>query len=207
MVSARVLLSAGLLGAASLASAFQPGRVHHTRRTAALRNSASDVEDYLAANCPSASALLSKTGAAMKKILKDGEGEFSPSCCSSSRLLFAHITCQMDIYSRASTAEGGFTIFAPNEAAFEDLGDKLRSSLDDVRNDEMAEKIASYHVIAEPVTSDQLFNSGGVVTEGGEVPAERSVSGGFFGVGGKEVRFGAYLVHYFLFADNGVHGY
>ena len=40
---------------------------------------------------------------------------------------------------------------------------------------------------AEPVTADQLFNSGGVVTEGGEVPAERSVSGGFFGVGGKEV--------------------
>ncbi|KAL9179529.1 hypothetical protein ACHAXT_008819 [Thalassiosira profunda] len=156
MVSARVLLSAGLLGAAPLADAFQPAHVHHTRRTA-LSNSASDVEDYLAANYPSASALLAKTGAAMKKILKDGE------------------------------AEGGFTIFAPNEAAFEDLGDKLRSSLDDVRNDEMAEKIASYHVIAEPVTSDQLFNSGGVVTEGGEVPAERSVSGGFFGVGGKEV--------------------
>ena len=49
------------------------------------------------------------------------------------------------------------------------------------------EKISLYHVIDEPVTADQLFNSGGVVTEGGEVPAERSVSGGFFGVGGQEV--------------------
>lgn len=57
--------------------------------------------------------------------------------------------------------------------------------LEDVRNVEMTGKIASYHVVLEPVTADQLFNSGGIVTEGGEVPAERSVSGGFFGVGGK----------------------
>lgn len=78
----------------------------------------------------------------------------------------------------------GFTIFAPNEKAFKDLG-KKRDQLEDVRNDEVAEKIVSYHVILEPVTADQLFNSGGVVTEGGEVPAERSVSGGFLGVGGK----------------------
>ena len=49
----------------------------------------------------------------------------------------------------------------------------------------VAEKIASYHIIIEPVTAEQLFNSGGVVTEGGTVPVERSVSGGFLGVGSK----------------------
>lgn len=80
-------------------------------------------------------------------------------------------------------AEIGFTIFAPNEAAFEE---GKREQLDDVRNGEVTEKVASYHVILEPVTADQLFNSGGVITEGGEVAAERSISGGFFGVGGKE---------------------
>jgi hypothetical protein len=52
---------------------------------------------------------------------------------------------------------------------------------------QVSEKIASYHIIVEPVTAEQLFNSGGVVTEGGAVPAERSVSGGFFGVGGKGI--------------------
>jgi hypothetical protein len=41
-------------------------------------------------------------------------------------------------------------------------------------------------VIAEPVTDKDLFNSGGVITLGGEVPCERSRSGGMFGVGGKE---------------------
>ena len=58
---------------------------------------------------------------------------------------------------------------------------------------QVAEKIASYHIILEPVTAEQLFNSGGVVTEGGAVPAERSVSGGFFGVGGK-----GELAHHFF---------
>lgn len=156
-----------LVGIASACSAFRScpraslrdGAVAAPRRRrgvdplAPLPGAASDAEEYLSANHPSFSSLLSKNGDVAKKVLK---------------------------------SESGFTIFAPNESAFADLGEKRRSQLDDVRNDEVTEKIASYHVIAEPVTSDQLFNSGGVVTEGGEVPAERSVSGGFFGVGGKE---------------------
>ncbi|KAL7533327.1 hypothetical protein ACHAWF_004471 [Thalassiosira exigua] len=141
-------------------------------RTSSLFDSAIDVEDFLAENYPSCSALLAKNGDAMKKIIK---------------------------------SEEGFTIFAPNEAAFSDLGERRRSQLEDIRNDEVTEKIASYHVIAEPVTADQLFNSGGVVTVGGEVPAERSVSGGFFGVGGKEdggvTLNGAKVVKSMEFAD------
>ena len=70
----------------------------------------------------------------------------------------------------------------------------------------MAEKIAAYHCIDEPVTADQLFNSGGVVTLGGEVPAERSVSGGLFGVGGKEdggIKLnGSKVVNSFEFVDD-----
>lgn len=92
-----------------------------------------------------------------------------------------------DALKKILKSEFGFTIFAPNEAAFSDLGEAKSAQLGDVRNDEMCEKIAGYHFIDEPVTADQLFNSGGIVTLGGEVPAERSVSGGLFGLGGKEV--------------------
>jgi len=91
-----------------------------------------------------------------------------------------------DAMKKIIKSESGFTIFAPNEAAFAELGDKKREQLEDVRNEEVTESIAKYHVILEPVTADQLFNSGGVVTEGGDVTSEKTVSGGFFGVGGKE---------------------
>ena len=80
----------------------------------------------------------------------------------------------------------GYTVFAPNAQAFEDLGQKKRDQLKDVRNAETAEKIGAYHVINEPVTAEELFASGGVITLGGEVPVGRSTSGGVFGFGGKE---------------------
>ena len=79
-----------------------------------------------------------------------------------------------------------FTIFAPNSAAFESLGEDRRNQLRDPRNGELAEKIGMYHVIGEEVTAEALFNAGGVVTMGGEVSIERSRSGGMFGVGGTE---------------------
>jgi hypothetical protein len=81
---------------------------------------------------------------------------------------------------------GGFTIFAPNAAAFQNLGDTKQGQLQDIRNLETTEKMGAYHVIAEVVTADQLFNAGGVVTLGGDVMIDRSVSGGMFGMGGKE---------------------
>mmetsp|Transcript_38553 Transcript_38553/g.92874 ORF Transcript_38553/g.92874 Transcript_38553/m.92874 type:complete len:209 (+) Transcript_38553:102-728(+) len=176
MVSARSMYTniGFVVGIAGISSAFQSTRVLTTSRTrtTVLSDSASDVEDFIAANFPSCSNFLSKNGDSMKKIIK---------------------------------ADVGFTIFAPNEAAFEDLGETKRNQLEDVRNGEVTEKIASYHVILEPVTADQLFNSGGVITEGGEVPAERSVSGGFFGVGGKEdggvTLNGAKVVNSFEFTD------
>eukprot|EP00580_Thalassiosira_gravida_P002105 CAMPEP_0201611722 /NCGR_PEP_ID=MMETSP0492-20130828/20898_1 /ASSEMBLY_ACC=CAM_ASM_000837 /TAXON_ID=420259 /ORGANISM="Thalassiosira gravida, Strain GMp14c1" /LENGTH=199 /DNA_ID=CAMNT_0048077985 /DNA_START=19 /DNA_END=615 /DNA_ORIENTATION=- len=172
-----------LIGIATVSNAFQPPSSHHTlhrttlTRKSHLSNTASDVEEFIAANYPSCSNLLSKNGDSMKAIVK---------------------------------ADVGFTIFAPNEAAFIDLGEKKLDQLGDVRNDEVTEKIASYHVILEPVTADELFNSGGVVTEGGEVPAERSISGGFFGVGGKEdggvTLNGAKVVQSFQFADATITG-
>jgi Fasciclin domain len=80
----------------------------------------------------------------------------------------------------------GFTLFAPNDAAMQALGDKKQSQLMDPRNLETTQKIVGYHVVSERVTSEQLYNSGGVFTIAGEVPVERSVSGGMLGIGGQE---------------------
>jgi uncharacterized surface protein with fasciclin (FAS1) repeats len=99
---------------------------------------------------------------------------------------FSLLSRNNDAMKAINKSESGFTVFAPNEKAFESLGDKKRGQLKDVRNEEVTEKIAAYHVIAEPVTDKVLFNSGGVITLGGEVPCERSTSGGMFGIGGKE---------------------
>lgn len=79
-----------------------------------------------------------------------------------------------------------FTVFAPNAAAFAALGDTRRQQLADPRNLEASEKVGLYHGVAELVTADDLFDSGGVITLGGTIPVERSKSGGLFGVGGTE---------------------
>lgn len=86
----------------------------------------------------------------------------------------------------AGVEEGGFTIFAPSATALQALGESKQKQLLDPRNLETTQKVGAYHVIAETVTADQLFNSGGVITLGGQVAVERSKSGGVFGVGGKE---------------------
>jgi len=89
----------------------------------------------------------------------------------------------------ADTEEGnepGFTVFLPSLEALQKLGpDKLKQMMDD-RNLETTQKIAAYHVIGEPVTAEALFEAGGVLTVGGEVPIERATTGGFFGIGGTE---------------------
>lgn len=82
--------------------------------------------------------------------------------------------------------EVGFTVFAPTAEALQALGADKENQLFDERNLETSQKIGAYHVIGEPVTLEALFNAGGVITVGGEVPIERSISGGLFGIGGQE---------------------
>jgi uncharacterized surface protein with fasciclin (FAS1) repeats len=82
--------------------------------------------------------------------------------------------------------EYGFTIFAPSDNALQRLGETKVSQLIDPRNLETTQKIAGYHVIAEAVTSDQLYDCGGVMTIAGSIPVERSTTGGLFGMGGQE---------------------
>ncbi|VEU33672.1 unnamed protein product [Pseudo-nitzschia multistriata] len=82
--------------------------------------------------------------------------------------------------------EPGFTVFVPSVEALQNMDVEKQNQLLDERNLETIQKIAAYHVIGEPVTSEALFEAGGVLTVGGEVPIERSVTGGFFGFGGTE---------------------
>lgn len=83
--------------------------------------------------------------------------------------------------------EDAVTLFVPNAAAFEALGEKRRLQLRDPRNREVTEKIAAYHVVGEFVSRDQLFDSGGVVTMAGDLPIVQTTSGGLFGIfGAKE---------------------
>jgi uncharacterized surface protein with fasciclin (FAS1) repeats len=100
--------------------------------------------------------------------------------------------------------DSGYTLFVPNAKAFEDLGDKKRGQLEDVRNLETAQKVGAYHVVpTEKLTATQLFTEdwtgprpaegkprplsyGGLVTLGGELPVTRSKSGGFLGFGATE---------------------
>jgi len=80
----------------------------------------------------------------------------------------------------------GFTIFAPTNEALESMDVTKQGQLFDERNLETSQKIAAFHVIDEKVTAEDLFNCGGVVTLGGEIPVDRSKSGGMFGMGGQE---------------------
>ena len=80
----------------------------------------------------------------------------------------------------------GYTVLAPNEAAFAKLDDKRQKQLKDPRNGEVVEQIGAYHVISDPVSKDDLYESSGVVTAGGRIDVGRSVVGGFMGIGGKE---------------------
>jgi len=89
----------------------------------------------------------------------------------------------------SETEEGnevGFTVFVPSSEALMNMSPEKQTQLTDERNLETIQRIAGYHVIGEPVTAEALFEAGGVMTVGGEVPIERSVTGGFFGIGGKE---------------------
>lgn len=100
--------------------------------------------------------------------------------------------------------EGKTTILVPNDLAFEQLGEKKIKQINDPRNDEIRQKMGSYHVVSgKSITAVELRTEdwtkgrpkdgskpntliAGVVTMSGEVPVGRSKSGGFLGFGAKE---------------------
>ena len=99
---------------------------------------------------------------------------------------FAALVFQNEELWRGLRDGSGYTVLAPNEAAFNKLEDKRRAQLKDPRNGEVVEQIGAYHVISDPVSKDDLYESSGVVTAGGRIDVGRSVVGGFMGIGGKE---------------------
>ena len=99
---------------------------------------------------------------------------------------FAALVFQNEELWRGLRDGSGYTVLAPNEAAFAKLDDKRQNQLKDPRNGEVVEQIGAYHVISDPVSKDDLYESSGVVTAGGRIDVGRSVTGGLFGIGGRE---------------------
>ena len=99
----------------------------------------------------------------------------------------------VDVLKELRQPDRAFTIFAPNDLAFEKLGDKRLQQLRDPRNLETTNKIAAFHCVVdadgEVITADAILapnsNIGGVLTLAGEVPIGPSQSGGFMGLGAK----------------------
>ncbi|KAG7338362.1 fasciclin domain containing protein [Nitzschia inconspicua] len=99
--------------------------------------------------------------------------------------------------------KGSVTVFVPNDDAFAALGEKKLRQLEDPRNDEIKEKMGSYHIMPEPISAIELRTEdwtkgrpkdgskpntliAGIRTLSGEVPVGRSKSGGFLGLGATE---------------------
>ena len=100
---------------------------------------------------------------------------------------------------RAKRASNGATV---TSRTMENIDPKRKVQISDKRNEEVTEKLASYHVIPNgKVTQERLkredwtvpkvdgvaaLSIGGVLTLGGELRVGRSKSGGFLGFGAKE---------------------
>merc|ERR1711966_427926 len=104
-----------------------------------------------------------------------------------------------DIYKvlRESESSNGFTIFCLSDAIMEGIDSQRKVQISDPRNEEVTEKLASYHVIANgKVTQERLKREDWTVPRsadgvaalalGGELRIGRSKSGGFLGWGAKE---------------------
>ncbi|CAB9525048.1 expressed unknown protein [Seminavis robusta] len=118
----------------------------------------------------------------IESVIQDNYPEFY-SLLSKNENVFTQL---QDAYDDSS----GYTIFAPNSAAFAALEDKKRQQLDDPRNLETAQKMGLYHIVAEEALSMTQLNRedwtvpktpeglpalkyGALVTLGGEVPIGR----------------------------------
>lgn len=99
---------------------------------------------------------------------------------------FAALVFQNKGLWRGLKDDAGYTVLAPNESVFAALDEKQRAQLTDPRNGEINEKIGAFHVINDPVSKEDLYESSSVITAGGRIDVAPTVVGGLFGFGGKE---------------------
>ena len=100
-------------------------------------------------------------------------------------LLYKNEDVWKKIRDSTVTKNGACTIFAPTNAAMEALGDKKIQQLRDNRNEEVRNKMGSFHIVVDDdtvVTTEQLYNSGGIRTiatgDNPIVPVERNKRSG-----------------------------
>lgn len=125
----------------------------------------------------------SSTVALRESVEGGGVGEVKALLAESFPEFSALIESNDAVWKPLLESKVGFTLFAPNSQAFDKLGEKKRKQIFDPRNLEVQEKMGSYHAIPEPVTADDLFNAGGVITLGGDIPTFL-LQKGIFGFGG-----------------------
>jgi uncharacterized surface protein with fasciclin (FAS1) repeats len=176
---------------------------HHLRLRERSQAAAGDREGTSSSTSSSEAAATTTTAKSTSSTLQELLKEEFPA-------FYSLLSMNDDIWKTMAEKEtNGCTIFAPSDAAFENLGEKKLLQLKDVRNAETAKKMGLYHVVAtEAVTAAQLRTEDwtgpkpkidgsprpikvqALVTMAGEVPVGRSKSGGlfFFGrsIGAKE---------------------
>ncbi|KAL3911168.1 MAG: hypothetical protein SGILL_007388 [Bacillariaceae sp.] len=52
--------------------------------------------------------------------------------------------------------QGSVTVFVPNDTAFQTLGEKKLAQIEDPRNEEIKEKMGSYHIVPESFSAVEL---------------------------------------------------
>ena len=139
---------------------------HQQQHIASSRRSCSSPPRILAATDDDASS--AAAGGASSDAEKPFDTRIMQMFMEQNYPAFMQLLSNQEIWKELSTGQGGYTIFAPNNKAFDKLGESKLRQLNDPRNLETTEKIGRYHAIAAPVTSKQIYdgNTGGIKTLG-----------------------------------------
>ena len=194
-----LLLLSQLLQASFLVGAFQiaPTPAALSKCTRATTSSVYSSSEKGNEQSPSSASAAAKDGPApvpavtVERVLQDNYPEFH-SLLSKNENIFSQLENDF--------GDNGYTIFAPNSQAFENLSPKQRQQLEDPRNLETAQKMGLYHVVSDEAISLTQLNRedwtvpktpeglpalkfGALRSMGGEVPVGRfkkKMDGGFF---------------------------
>ena len=120
------------------------------------------------------------------------------------RAFYSLLSLNEGLWQLIAESETGYTLFAPSNTVFDNLGEKRLQQLKDNRNLETAQKMGLYHVVNDDAVSAARLRTEdwtrpaptdgsprpitvqALLALGGEVPVGRSKSGGFLGIGAKE---------------------
>lgn len=179
-----------LLQVSLFAGAFQSAPLPFHARTV-IYSSSDTGSEKAPASAPAQDPPEPVAAVTVERVLRDNYPEFH-SLLSKNENIFSQLDNDF--------GENGYTIFAPNSEAFDNLSQKQRQQLDDPRNLETAQKMGLYHIVQDEAISLTQLNRedwtvpktpeglpalkiGALRSMGGEVPVGRfkkKTDGGFF---------------------------